>query len=195
VVWTALGGLPSRAWLATLGVGFVAAATWYLLPVLSGDHGDVAVAGGGTIESSIDVLSYQLRDRGRDVEWVAAGSTWCELAEGEFAVDGVDVVVLAPEALGTCDGDPVAGTFNRLPDDIQVVVVALGSVTEATSVGAPGGVTVVDPTVLLGADDTIMMPCEWWDDCVGAIAVRGDTGDLTDAGRERIARMVSAAIG
>ena len=60
---------------------------------------------------------------------------------------------------------------------------------------APDGVTVVDPTVLLGDDGTVAMPCEWWDNCVGTIAVRGDTGDLTDAGRERLARMVSAAIG
>jgi hypothetical protein len=195
VVWTALGGLPSRTWLATLGAGLVAAATWYLLPVVSGDHGDVAVFGGGTIESSIDVLSYQLRDRGRDVTWVAAGSTWCELAEGELAVDDVDVVVLAPEALGSCDGDPVGGTLDRLRGDVHIVMVPLGSAARETSDAATGAVTLVDPEVLLGADDTVTMPCEWWENCVGAIAVRGDGGDLTDAGRERIARMVSAAIG
>ena len=151
MVWTALGGLPTRAWLATLGVGLAAAATWYLLPVVSGDHGDVAVYGGGTIESSIDELSYQLRDRGRDVTWIAAGSTWCELAELEPAVDDVDVIVLAPEALGTCDGDPVATTLDALPGDFDIVLVALGNAAEATSRAATGGVSVVDPTALLGA--------------------------------------------
>jgi hypothetical protein len=195
VVWTALGGLPSRAWLATLGVGVVAAATWYLLPVFSGDHGDVAVYGGDTIESSIDGLSYQLRDRGRNVSWVAAGSTWCELAEVEFDVDDVDVVVLAPEALGACGGNPVATTIDRLHGKVQLVIVALGRAAEATSVKATDRVTMVDPAALLGADGTITMPCEWWDNCVGTIAVRTDSGDLTDAGRERMARMVSAAIG
>ena len=195
MVWTALGGLPTRAWLATLGVGLAAAATWYLLPVVSGDHGDVAVYGGGTIESSIDELSYQLRDRGRDVTWIAAGSTWCELAELEPAVDDVDVIVLAPEALGTCDGDPVATTLDALPGDFDIVLVALGNAAEATSRAATGGVSVVDPTALLGADGAAAMPCEWWDNCAGTIAVRSDNGDLTAAGRERVARMVSAAIG
>ncbi len=153
--------------------------------------------GGGTIESSIEVLSYQLRDRGRDVTWIAAGSTWCELAELELTVvdvDDVDVIVLAPEAFGACDGDPVASTLDALPGDVQIVMVAFGGTAEATS-AASGGVTVVDPTVLLGVDGAVAMPCEWWDNCAGTIAVRGDSGDLTDAGRERVARMVSAAIG
>lgn len=199
MVWTALGGLPSRAWLAIAGVGLAAAATWYLLPVVSGDHGDVAVYGGGTIESSFDELSYQLRDRGRDVTWIAAGSTWCELAELALTADRVDVIVLAPEAVGACGGDPVASTLDALHGDVHIVTVPLGSATDATtnatSVAASGGITVVDPTALLGADGTGTMPCEWWDNCAGTIAVRDDSGDLTDAGRERVARMVSAAIG
>lgn len=195
MVRTALGGLPSRAWFATLGVGVAAAATWYLLPVVSGDHGDVAVYGGGTIESSIDELSYQLRDRGRGVTWIAAGSTWCELAELVPAVDDVDVIVLAPEALGACDGDPVARALDALNGEVQIVMVALGSTTERTTAAATGSVIVVNPTVLLGTDGTATMPCEWWDSCVGTIDVRNASGDLTDAGRERVARMVSAVIG
>jgi len=173
----------------------VAAATWYLWPVVSGDHGDVAVYGGGTIESSIDLLSYQLHDRGRDVRWAAAGSTWCELAQLDLAVDDADVVVLAPEATGTCDGDPVANTISRLGDDVQVVAVAFGSATTVTSAAEKGSVTVVDPTELLGAQGTNAMPCEWWDNCVGTIVVRGDSGELTPAGNERVARLISAAIG
>ena len=193
--WTAPGGLPTRAWLAALGVGLAAAATWYLLPVFSGHHGDVAVYGGGTIESSMGVLSYQLHDRGRDVEWIDAGSTWCELAEIELAVDEVDVVVLAPEALGSCDGDPVADTLSRLRTEVDVVVVPIAGAAAALNSTGTGEVTVVDPSVLLGTGDTTTMPCEWWDNCVGTIGVRGEGGDLTEAGQERIARMVSAAIG
>lgn len=194
MVRTALGGLP-RARLAALGVGAAAVATWYLWPVVSGNHGDVAVYGGGTIESSVDLLSFQLRDRGRGVQWFAAGSTWCELAELDIAVDDVDLVVLAPESLGTCDGQPAATTVSRLSREVDVIAIAIGGAGAATASTATNGATVVDSTVLLGTSDVASMPCEWWDNCAGTVEIRDATGELTPAGHERLARMISAAIG
>lgn len=173
------------------GFGILAAATWYVLPVFSGNHGDVAVWGGGSIESSIDTLSFELRDRGRGVQWAGAGSTWCELADVEPSTAGVDVVVLAPEANGTCAGDAVAAAIGRWSDAVEVVVVPLGGATAPTSHHA----TVIDAEVLLGTGTTTSMPCEWWDSCQGDVAVRGPDGELTEAGRARLARMISAAIG
>lgn len=196
MVRTAPGGLTARAKLAMAGVGIAAAATWYLAPVFSGDHGDVAVYGGDSIEASLGILAFQLHDRGRDIEWMDAGPTWCDLSLLDLSPPSVDVVVLAPESTGTCDGDPRAVTLDRLRGHGDIVIVPLGA-TDARNVAdvATETATVVDTASLLGVEGTISMPCQWWDDCEGFVAVRGDSGGLTAAGYERLARSVSAAIG
>ncbi len=179
-----------RRWLAA----WWSAATWYLLPVFSGEHGDVAVYGGGTIESSIEKLSYQLHDRGRAMKFVAEGSTWCDLADLQPEAHNVDVIVLAPEATGTCDGDPVATTVDRLRDDVELVLVA-SSAVRGDRFCRNSGITVVDPTCYSELLAPSRCPANGGTTASERSLYVDDDGDLTDAGNERVARMVSAAIG
>jgi hypothetical protein len=60
-----------------------------------------------------------------------------------------------------------------------------------------GDATLVDPTRYVGGLLTeAALPCQWWDACAinGTVEVRNADGSLTEAGSDRVARMIVAEL-
>jgi hypothetical protein len=100
---------------------------------------------------------------------------------------GTDLYLVLPPPVGPPASEPAAAA-------IRDVYRAIGA--------ARDDVTVVDPTAALGGDGAFhqALPCEAWEQAVcspdGTVAVRRDDGiHLTEAGGERYARALLAAMG
>lgn len=185
-----------RARIVICALAIVAAATWYIWPYIAGDSSTVAAVGDERLLAARDDVSFRVRDLGRDFIWVGEASSWCEVAasldEQRSTLDHTAFVVIGVDTLGSCAGDPVAATLElleRIGVD-PVVLVPPGAQSPA------GSTRVVLIETLLGPPDTATMPCERWDPCSeGSVTVRDESGLLTDAGSDRLARMIAATIG
>jgi len=100
---------------------------------------------------------------------------------------GTDLYLVLPPPMGPPASEPAAAA-------IRDVYRAIGA--------ARDDVTVVDPAAALGGDGAfhLALPCEAWEQAVcgpeGTVAVRRDDGiHLTEAGGERYARALLAAMG
>lgn len=181
---------------------------WWLWPTLSGHDAvnDVLVVGDGDLATAKVPVERRLRERGLAVVDDLSAASWCEAATllpDLIARFRPETVVVSFRANGDCaDG---VGEVRRLVPGARhlVLVVQPGpgrmdeAVRNAIGAAAAEGVSVADATALLGGDE--MPPavgCAWWDDCGpdGAIAVRDDTGELTEAGGERIARVLAGVV-
>lgn len=104
-----------------------------------------------------------------------------------FDGTGTDLYLVLPPPVGPPASEPAAAA-------IRDVYRAIGA--------ARDDVTVVDPAPVLGGDGAfhLALPCEPWEQAVcgpdGTVAVRRDDGiHLTEAGGERYARALLAALG
>ncbi len=183
-----------RVVLALVGTAVVTiGAAWYLWPSVSGADGDVAVVTDSAFDDIVPHLREELRVRGRELASADVAGDWCELAERVAArPPDSGLFVIAIEARGSCQGDPVE----------QVVAALAVAGVDPVLVVPPGSaapkveVRVVPVEQLVGAPGTLSLPCEWWDDCsFGYVRVRLASGAFTDAAADRIARMVAATIG
>lgn len=193
-------------WVAALVVGLVGA--WWLWPTLSGHDSvhDVLIMGDGDLAAAKVPVERRLRERGLAVVEDLSPESWCDAAARlPELLDRwqPETVVVSFRANGTCtDG---VGEVRRLVDggrDLVVMVQPGAGRTEdavRTSIAAAAvdGVSVADATALLGGE---AMPqdvgCMWWDDCRpdGAITLRDGTGELTEAGGERVARVLAGVV-
>jgi hypothetical protein len=174
----------------------LAAATWYLWPLLSATHGDVAWIGDSGLQPAGDDLRVEVRDKGRNIVALGQVSDWCALAASLPSIKlpaHVGFVVIGLAEVGPCSGDPVGIALGELRRKgvAPVLVVYPGRSAVAS------GVRLVTSETLLGPPGTTARPCQWWDDCPssGSIDVRLADGSLNAAGFNRIARMVAATIG
>jgi hypothetical protein len=102
------------------------------------------------------------------------------------------IVVLSFASLGSCGSAGVAAAVDAAGDR-RVILIAQTGDAYADVVAAAGA---IDPTRLVGGEAVpTTVSCKWWDVCEnGSVAVRDDAGQLTDAGFERVARLLVATL-
>lgn len=189
-----------------LGAAAVIAVLWWWWPTLARDpeRTDVLVVGDGQLAQARDPIERRLRERGLSVAWRDAGGTWCEAVEVATAARAElepDVVVLS-----------VRDDASACAELVELHKAALGELVLVIQPGPPGegqpvevqqrlraitaGAVLADPTNLLGTEGARRLPCQWWDDCEpdGTVSVRDDSGSLTPAGGERVARVIAAVV-
>jgi len=185
--------VPVAPLLWTLAV--VVAGVWWLWPTLAGSqhHTDVLVVGDGMLGEARQSIEQQVREAGLSVEWYES-SGWCDEIGGlASVVEDVEParVVVAFDGTATCVD--AAATAIGGADGVAVVIPGAGP--EPTTVAAAGFDT-VDPSRLIGVAGSVELPCEWWEQTCPptGTTVRGADGGLTEAGAERLARVVAASL-
>ncbi|HEX4983747.1 MAG TPA: hypothetical protein VFV63_18710 [Ilumatobacteraceae bacterium] len=173
----------------------VVAGMWWLWPTLTGaEHDiDVLVVGDGMLAEARRSIELRVREEGLFVEWYESRG-WCdEIGRLASEVDDVEparVVVVFDGAAACVDA---AATAIGSADGVAVVVPGVGP--DPATVAAAGFRT-IDPTRLIGVAGRVELPCEWWEEpCAPTgTVVRGAGGGLTEAGGERLARVVAASL-
>jgi hypothetical protein len=198
---------------AGLVLGVMVVVLWWWWPHLARDPEriDVVVVADGQVHEASDPLERRIRESGRSVRTLTQPMSWCEAVDAvasaveELSPSSVVVSVRAIDP--SCDGFDAADgdgweALRRaaVPARLVVIVqpgpVPLGQTPEVLATLRSGdGWIVSDPTELLGEAGEERLPCQWWDDCEadGAIAIR-DSGRLTTAGGERVARVTAAVL-
>ena len=174
----------------------VVAGLWWLWPTVTGSHNDVdvLVVGDGMLAEARRSIELRIREEGLSLDWFES-SDWC---------DGIDML---RRVIDDTEPARVVVAFDEVTTCIDAAVSAIGSV-DRVAVVVPGvgpdqatvaasGFRTVDPTDLIGAPDgAVTLPCEWWEQpCApsGAV-VRDADGRLTEAGGERLARVLAATL-
>ncbi len=173
----------------------VVAGLWWLWPTLRGadDDIDVLVVGDGILAEARRSIELRVREEGLSVEWHEATGLCDDIHALATLVEATDPgrVVVALTDGHACP--EAAATALRSTE--RLVVVAGGG-PDPTALAAAGFET-VDPTRLIGAPGgSTVLPCEWWEQLCGpeGATVREADGTLTEAGGERLARMLVAAL-
>lgn len=187
---------------------------WWPSLTGAGDHVNVILAGDQEIVADSNPVIRRLRERGLEVEVHPEWTSWCDAADAlgpRMADLDAEAVVLSfrhegrcPTAVGQPDMAVDRLARSAAAENIALVVVAAAQgdveppVAEAVGrLQANGRVAVADAGRLLGGDQSAQrVNCEWWDDCgpAGLVAVRDERGALTEAGLERVARVVVAVV-
>jgi hypothetical protein len=181
-----------------IAVGGLAALVWWWWPTWSGqgDDVDVLVVTDDFLSAGTREMGERIREDGFAPRFESVVG-WCDVVDAvrggvDADVDRVVVSVRTDECAGETARTEL---LSAVADRRLVVVVAPGDAGVAAHLEGSGAV-LVHPERLLGPDGTIDQPCQWWDDCRpdGLVAVRDETGRLTDAGVTRVARMTVTAL-
>lgn len=178
---------------------------WMWWPSVAG-NGDVLLVGDTAAGDVLDTTVLTVRDNGRQAAVAPLVASPCAVADAVRAAqvpDGTDIVVIVASDVASCPGSVLADAADAAREQgLDPVLVRLPD-APPPDVDA----LVVDMEPLLGPAGTPSRPCEWWDvpnaldppaavPCIdGNVAVRLDDGTLSEAGVQRVARAVAAAIG
>ena len=184
----------TRRWLPWAAVVLVAVVVgaWWAWPSITTDHPRVLVVDDGFLTAGRRSLELRAREDGKSVQWVSFDPQWCsDAAAFERVVHDAD----AGQVVVAVRGRPACGpALAEAMDDRHVVAVVEPGTSGDDQLTAA---EVVDPARLVGAPDPdVRLACEWWEACDGdgRVAVRDEAGVLTEAGQERVARMIVAAL-
>jgi hypothetical protein len=183
-----------------VGLSFV---LWWWWPSLTRDPDriDVAVVGVGQVSEADEPIQRRIREQGMSVAMVPAEP--CDAVDTVAEeLSGLDpsVVVLSPSSSAACAGrwNDLLGAVRSTLGDATVIVLGQTGVLDAATRAEldPLDVVIADPTRLLGDASVLRSGCQWWDDCEpdGQVTLRDDTGALTPAGAQRIARVLVGTI-
>jgi hypothetical protein len=185
---------------AAAGVAFV---LWWWWPSLARDPDriDVAVVGVGQVTEADEPIQRRIREQGMSVAMVPR-EPCADISAVAAALDDLDpsVVVLSPSTPDSCAGqwnDLVAASQASVGDATFIVLGQTGVLDPRTLTELePIDVVIADPTRLLGDASVVRAGCQWWDDCEpdGQVTLRDDTGALTPAGAQRVARVLVGTI-
>jgi hypothetical protein len=166
-------------WPVLCGVAALVLVVWWWAPSFGGDSErvDTLVVHDGLLGPDQRPVSDRLHEAGRTIEWREADDL-CAALSGSVD-ERIDVIVVASADLTRC-GSAIEALRRR-----SVITVS------ADGVGAT-----VDTAPLLGGPATVSMPCQWWDSVCdsGAVTVRNDDGSLTNAGLDRVGRLIVAEL-
>jgi hypothetical protein len=186
---------PISGTVGVLAVGVLVLA-WWAWPTWSGadDRLDVLVVGDELLTASQRSIELRVREEGMTVDWSEAADDWCDdpraLAEDVSRRGPRNVVVSF--ARGADDPTCITGALDALGDRDVVVVWQPGAPRAPEPLE---DTDVLDPTRLLGEPSVSELGCQWWETCeTGSVQVRDDAGRLTEAGSERLARMIAASL-
>jgi hypothetical protein len=186
--------------ICVVGLSFV---LWWWWPSLTRDPDriDVAVVGVGQVTEADEAIQRRIREQGMSVAMVPDEP--CDAVDAvadELARLDPSVVVLSPSSSAACAGrwDDLLGAVRSTLGDATVIVLGQTGVLDAATRAEldPLDVVIADPTRLLGDASVLRSGCQWWDDCEpdGQISLRDDTGALTPAGAQRVARVLVGTI-
>ena len=191
-----VAGRPVRASVLLGAIAVVVIGAWWLWPTLTGadDDVNVLVVADGALADARRPIEQRVREAGLSIEWYEA-SDWCDDA-GRLAsviedTEPGQVVMMfddGPECAETA-ATAIAGTH-------AVAVLVPGAGPDRTTL-TEAGFDTIDPTRLIGAPGAaVTLPCEWWEElCApGGTVVRDSDGRLTEAGGERLARVLVAGL-
>lgn len=194
---------------ASVGV-VVAVGLWWWWPGLSDRSTLVLIVGGSRLEAASQPVDRRLREDGFTTEWVGEGPTWCDVPDLAAHRDARAVIV-APDPDPSCVLDDDLANRVVASTDSPIVVVPLpgdlgNDANESSDANdeasiertwidglAERGAEIVDGTRLLGERGR-PVDCLWWDDCPDGNVVAWDDAGLTEAGQQRVARMIVAAV-
>ena len=181
---------------------------WWPSLTDAGDAVNVMLAGDPEIVADSNPIIRRLREGGLNVEVHAEWASWCDASSAlrpRMAEIDAEVIVVSFRRAGECGRAAVTDlAAAAAAEDIPLIVLQPGQGISDSEVDA----AIVDLDVadqathanaarLLGDDSLVeRMPCQWWDDCEpdGMVAVRDAAGALTDAGLERMARVLVAVV-
>jgi len=178
----------------------LAGALWWQWPALTGaaDKLDVGIVTDGLVQHVEQPVSRRIREDGHTVAWFDSATTWCDApaAVDTAVAAGAGTIVVSFAADDGC-ADTAVSAVQRAAQGRRLIVVLQPGGSGVEAAFARAGVTVVDPTRLIGAaGQAASLGCQWWDICPpnGFIAVRDADGSLTLDGGERVARMLVAVL-
>lgn len=152
------------------------------------------MVGTGELVESREDLSRRLREAGLAVEWVSGVETWCDAADAVRQRSAGTSVVLAPDDLEPCSVPferILTETFVGVADRTWIVAFSESAAVESL---IEKGAERVPVERLIGVLDE-PVPCVWWEDCpVSGSVVTRDVEGLTAAGRQRLARLITAQV-
>ena len=194
--------VPSRWSRRSVVIGVVAALVfglWWWWPSLTRDFDrvDVVVIGTDEVRQAHEPIRRRIREEGMSVELVDVDPC-VDRAQVIAAVDEhrPTVVVLSPSRQACDDWEDLVGAVRDATDDVTVIALAQTGAPDLVAGAAEAGAVVTDPSRLLGGADATRVGCLWWDDCEpdGQVTVRDADGRLTDAGGQRVARVLVGVV-
>lgn len=166
---------------------------WWWWPGVTGQSTSVTVVVTSDVESAREEIGRRLREEGFSVRWETKIRTWCDLAD----FDGNPVVV-STAGLADCER-----TAAEIVDSLSSKSIAHWVVIDLENAGTAmaveqrlrsKGARYVAVQRLIG-DVGEARPCVWWEECdeTGRTITRDENG-LTADGRDRLARLITAAV-
>jgi hypothetical protein len=164
---------------------------------------DVLVIGDGDLAVAREQVDRRLRERGVSVVQAIDATSWCDAADHLpvlIVESDPTSVVISLRANGDCPNGVIAAV-SAIGERRAVLVVQPGvgrqddAVRTLIAEQAEANIVVADPSRLLGGDEApTVATCQWWDDCApdGTVQIRYDSGALTPAGAERLARVITS---
>lgn len=179
----------------------VAGLLWWQWPVVAGDDSriDVALVTDGFLSSTERPITYRIHEDGRALRWRSGATSWC----GAAGVVRQVVADLDPAAIvlsfGSADGCDAAAVTDavRAAGGHRVLIVVQPGRTGLEATADRAGATLIDPSSFVGDQPVATaLPCQWWDNCTadGTVEVRAADGSLTQAGGDRVARLIVAQL-
>lgn len=176
----------------------IVCAWWWPGIVGRGDSIDIAISSPPSLASSQDVIERRLREEGFTTKWLVRQTDSCVIPTitGQYST----AVVLLPDSNACTDEEFVEMWRDFREDAESLRLIAVRSWRDAAGSSEPLAriddleVDLLDPRPLIGLAGQVQ-PCLWWDDCPpsGSIDTRIE-GSLTDAGQQRLARLIVAEV-
>jgi hypothetical protein len=139
-------------------------------------------------------IEQRVREAGLSIEWYEA-SDWCGDVDRLASV--IDDTEPGRVMVAFDDDAKCAEAAAAAIGDTDVVAILQPGVGPDVGTLAATGYETVDPTRLIGGPGgAVTLPCEWWEEpCApDGTVVRDSDGRLTEAGGERLARVLVAAL-
>lgn len=173
---------------------------WWWWPGLDGQgtESEISVLATSSLGSAESEIGRRLREEGFSITWINSPATWCDLRD-VMGRGETPKFVVAPADLAECaqSSRTVIEELDAADRLDQVVLVDLEESPRSRALMQllvdAGAQRVATERLLGGIDDEV--PCVWWEDCdaSGRTVTRTATG-LTAHGRDRLARLITAAL-
>ncbi len=190
------------------GVALVLSIAWWW-PGLTGQDSqlDVAIVPSSSMNSSQDVIQKRLREIGLTIAWTQSeesaggsrGADSCSIPEP--MVEQWEILVIGLPDVDICEESSILESMvsvkSEYPDRRVVAVLSWRDVLSGSDLAdslTDSGIHVVDARDAIGRANE-SQECFWWDDCPVSGRIETIQGtDLTEAGRQRLARHIVAGV-
>jgi hypothetical protein len=144
---------------------------------------DTLVVHDGVLGNDGRPFTDRLHEAGRTVQWLTTDDV-CGAVQ-DAGTGEVDVVIIAGDDVADC------------PDVLDVLAQNDRVIVFDPAVELGRTVHSIDTSAMLGEAGETWRPCEWWDAVAcdrGNVAVRDESGLVTEAGADRLGRLAVAEL-